>query len=52
MNLLAVAAFILFVIGAILAFLVQDVGHSVQMGILFSGLACWVASQLFPRVNS
>lgn len=49
MNLLAVVALVLFIIGAVLAFLVPAVGHNVEMGVLFAGLACWVASSLFPN---
>lgn len=52
MNLLAIVAFVLFVIGAVLAFLVKEVSHDVLFGILFSGLAAWVASSIFPAVRA
>lgn len=51
MNLLAVVAFVLFVITAVLAFLVDSVGLDVLVGLTASGLAAWVASGLFPTAN-
>jgi Sec-independent protein secretion pathway component TatC len=44
MDLLRIAAFVLFVVGAILAFLVEG---TLAMGLLFAGLACWVGAELF-----
>lgn len=48
MNLLAVLAFVAFVIAAVLAFLVETVGNTILIGIVSTGLALWIASSIFP----
>lgn len=47
MNLLAIVAFVAFIIAAVLAF-ITDTGNNVVLGFVASGLAAWVASGLWP----